>query len=420
VDSTSNLLQTLSNPTSSVNPNSFSSQGFRHFMLKEIYQQPEVIQACLTQYLGGQESEIRNQKDFRLQIADFGLKPPDSRQSPIANRQSPIPSSIPHPVNEIHIIASGTSRHAGLVAQFWLEQLAKIPTRVRSGSEFVEAPLPLTTHTLTLGITQSGETADTLQALELEKQRRSGLSAAYQSCLLGITNHPASSLAQQVDVVMATLAGTEVGVAATKTFTTQLLVLFLLTLDLANHRRAMQHDRIQDFLNALNQLPAKIQQVFQQNSLIQTLAQQFVEAQSCVLLGRGISRAIALEGALKLKETTYLHAEGYAAGEFMHGPIALLDERVPVIAIAPAGTYPAIFSNVQKAKSHGSPVIGIVAADNAAETAGVFDTQIVVPAVDEVLSPILTVIPLQLLAYHIAVLRGLDVDRPRNITKTLV
>ncbi len=364
-------------------------------MLQEIQQQPEVIHTCLTTYLG--ESAACFLPPVLMALRD----------------------RLPVPLQEIHIIASGTSRHAGLVAQFWFEQLAGIPTRIRSGSAFLEAPFPLTPHTLTIGVTQSGETADTLQALALDQQRRAGRSPELQACLVGITNHANSSLAQQVDVLLPTLAGLEVGVAATKTFTSQLVVFYLVALMLAEQR--LERDRFTPALTALQQLPTQVQQVLQQAPAIQSLATQWRDASHCILLGRGINRAIALEGALKLKETTYLHAEGYAAGEFMHGPIALLDERVPVIAIAPAGkTQAALLTNVQKAKSHGAPVIGIVTRDNANATERLFDTQIVLPAIDEILSPLLTVIPLQLLAYYIAVLRGLNVDRPRNITKTLV
>lgn len=257
-------------------------------------------------------------------------------------------------------------------------------------------------------------------ALQLERNRRSGETAALQPRLLGVTNQPASSLAKQVDYVLPTLAGAEIGVAATKTFVNQLVVFACVTLELAYERGAIADDVLQRHLAQLHQLPIKIEQVLEQEGVIKDLAHRLVAAQHCIVLGHGVNWAIALEGALKLKETTYLHAEGYAAGEFMHGPIALLDASIPVIAIAPAGSpYPAMLPTLRKAKSHGAPMIGIVTANNASETADLFDPAIVLPAIDELLSPILTVIPLQLLAYHIAVQRGLDVDRPRNITKTL-
>lgn len=394
VDSTSNPMFPLpfSFPPQATPP---AKQEFAHFMLKEIYQQPEVIQTCLTTY--GNEGK---QQDYST-LLNLNLPP---ELTPIA---------------QIHLIASGTSRHAGLVAQVWLEQIAGIPTRVDSGSEFQVAPLPLTANTLTIGITQSGETADTMQALEFERQRHSEQNLPWRS--LGITNQATSSLAKQVDAVLPTLAGTEIGVAATKTFTTQLVVFFLLTLELAWQRQTISRDRLAHLLTALPKLPNQVQQILQQEAVIQALARRVGAAQHCIILGRGVNRAIALEAALKLKETSYLHAEGYSAGEFMHGPIALLDQTIPVIAIAPAGAiHAAMLENVRKVRSHGAPVIGIVTADIASATVDLFDAQVVLPPVDEVLSPILTVIPLQLLAYHIAVQRGLDVDRPRNITKTLV
>ncbi|MGQ9872102.1 isomerizing glutamine--fructose-6-phosphate transaminase [Leptodesmis sp.] len=364
------------------------SSNWPHCMLQEIYQQPEVVAKCLERYGG-------------VGIRDW--------QARIGEQES-----------EIHILACGSSRHAGLVAQYWLEQLAGIPTRVRSASEFQEAPWPLTPNTLTIAVTQSGETADTLAALRLEKVRRAQSGHIQQSSWLGITNQPGSTLTQEVDHTLLTLAGSEIGVAATKTFTAQLVVFFCLTLDLAVQRRAIIEENLSQLLVALRQVPALMQQVLEQEKTIQDLAQQLVAAEHCILLGRGVNRAIALEGALKLKETTYLHAEGYSGGEFLHGPIALLDARVPVVTIVPNDSSSEVMlATVEKAKAHGSPAIGLVSQNLAAQTTSLFDSQIILPDLDYRLSPLLMVIPLQLLAYHIAVLRGLDVDRPRNITKTL-
>ena len=374
---------------------------FPHFMLAEIHQQPAAIRTCLDAYVDG---------NALFPQTAIALSCPASRQA----------VGLFSPLNEIHILASGSSRHAGLVAQVWLEQLAGIPTRVRAGSEFSENPLPMTAQTVTIAVTQSGETADTLAALALDQARRSQQAAAYQGRSLGITNHPDSSLGSSVDVVIPTLAGTEIGIAATKTFTTQLLVFYLLALGLAAQRQRIDRDRAYQALTALRQLPAQMQQVIQQAETIQAIATQLHPAQHCIVLGRGINRAIALEGALKLKETTYLHAEGYDAGEFLHGPIALLDERVPVIAIAPSGTDPdPLLTTLQKAKSHGSPIIGILTSDQAPDWMDLCDATILLPPVDSDLSPLLTVLPLQLLAYYLAVHRGLDVDRPRHLTKTL-
>jgi glucosamine--fructose-6-phosphate aminotransferase (isomerizing) len=212
-----------------------------------------------------------------------------------------------------------------------------------------------------------------------------------------------------------------VGVAATKTFTAQLAVFLCLALSLAQQRQSLSELRWQALVTALQQIPPSMQQVLEQSERVQALAQALVSAQHCILLGQGVNQAIALEGALKLKETTYLHAEGYAGGEFLHGPIALLDNKVPVIAIAPnSSTVGKMLTTIEKARTHGSTVIGLVTQELVDQTEALFDHRIILPAIEPDLSPLLTVIPLQLLAYHLAVLRGLDVDRPRNITKTLI
>lgn len=361
-------------------------------MLKEIHEQPEAVQTCLAHYLPALSS-----------LSPSSLFP-----------------QFTAVVRNIHILACGTSYHAGLIAQYWIEQQTNISVRLRSGSEFQEAPLPMTANTLTIGITQSGETVDTLKALALDKQRRSAQSCDFQSQSLGITNQPASSLSQEVDSILPTLAGTEIGVAATKTFVNQLVVLYCLTLELSIRHQTLSPEKVQEQLVELSALPAKIREVLELEDHVRAIAQKLANQQHCIVLGRGVNRAIALEGALKLKETTYLHAEGYLAGEFMHGPVALLDENVPVIAIAPSGSsHAALIANLRQIKSHSAPIIGILTKENALETADLFEHTLILPAIADSLSPILTVIPLQLLAYHIAVQRGLNVDTPRNITKTL-
>lgn len=362
--------------------------GFPHYMLKEIHEQPQAVQTCLAHYF------------------DAALEP--------------LRSGFATNLSEVHILACGTSYHAGLVAQYWIEQLVGIPVRIRSGSEFQEAPLPITASTLTIGITQSGETTDTLAAIALDKQRRLAQASTFQPHLLGITNQPDSALSKLVDWTLPTLAGTEVGVAATKTFVNQLIVCFYLTLEMAHGCRSISPEKIQSYVTELSSIPTKIRAVLELATQIEHIAQELLNVQHCIVLGRGVNRAIALEGALKLKETCYLHAEGYSAGEFMHGPIALLDAHVPVIAIAPTdSTHAAMIANLRKIKSHGSPFIGILTDDAPPETANLFDHALILPAIAHPLSPILSVIPLQLLAYHVAVKRGLDVDKPRNITKTL-
>jgi glucosamine--fructose-6-phosphate aminotransferase (isomerizing) len=392
--------------TLSWNPVLVEKQGFRHFMLKEIYEQPGVVRTCLEAYLNN---------DWSLNSGDQTL--PQAFQSPI---QLGIPLSVYENLEQIQILACGTSWHASLVGKYLLEQLAGIPTMVQYASEFRYAPAPITANTLTIGVTQSGETADTLAALEMEQKRRSELLPQYQARLLGITNRPESSLGILVPNIIDTHAGIEIGVAATKTFVTQLIAFYCLALDLAWQRQTLPASRIEEIVVGLRQLPAQIELVLEsQERYIEELAHNFAETQDFIFLGRGINFPIALEGALKLKEISYIHAEGYPAGEMKHGPIALLDAKVPVVAIAmPGSVYEKVLSNAQEAKARDARLIGVTPI-NDPEAAETFDDLLPVPAVEELLSPILTVIPLQLLAYHIAARRGLDVDQPRNLAKSV-
>lgn len=380
------------------NPIMVEKQGFRHFMLKEIYEQPGVVRTCLEAYLTEEWHAESLTPPLNLNLAD----------------------DIYNHLEHIQILACGTSWHAGLVGKYLLEQLAGIPTTVQYASEFRYAPTPIMANTLTIGVTQSGETADTLAALETEKQRRAGLAKDYQAHLLGITNRPESTLAQMVDEVIDTRAGIEIGVAATKTFIAQLMGFYALALDLAYRRQTLSRDRIAEILEGLRQLPAQIELILEsQERYIEELAHEFVHTQDFIFIGRGINYPIALEGALKLKEISYIHAEGYPAGEMKHGPIALLDEEVPVVAIAmPGDVYEKVLSNAQEAKARDARLIGVTPMDEP-EAAETFDNLLPVPKVEELLSPILAVIPLQLLSYHIAARRGLDVDQPRNLAKSV-
>jgi glucosamine--fructose-6-phosphate aminotransferase (isomerizing) len=360
---------------------------FPHLMLKEIYEQPEVLQRCLSNYL-----------PLPAQIENFLTCPP----------------------TQIQILASGTSRHAGLVAQYWFEQICGIATRVRSASEFLAAPLPVAPHTLTLAITQSGETADTLAATRLQQER---LFPFKESCpVLGITNQSQSSLADVVDEVLPTLAGGERSVAATKTFSAQLAVLLCLVIHLAQQQKSLDAQHLHQITVEMRSLPRLIQTTLQpHDQSIQKMAASLVSSKNCIVLGQGVNRVIALEGALKLKETTYIHAEGYAAGEFLHGPLALVDETTPVIAIAlPDSAQSQVITIVQRIRSHGAPVIGITSSTSPVELTQMCDQLITLPTVNPFLSPFMTALPLQLLAYHTAVQKGLDVDKPRYITKTIV
>ncbi|MEG4342987.1 glutamine--fructose-6-phosphate transaminase (isomerizing) [Microcoleus sp. A003_D6] len=373
-------------------------QGFKHFMHKEIYEQPAVVRACLEAYL-------------------------DSDWQP-GNPRSPINLNLPEElcadVEQISILACGTSWHASLIGKYLLEQLANIPTAVQYASEYRYAPAPLTANTLTIGVTQSGETADTLAALGMEQQRRAGFTDKFRARMLGITNRTESSIAHMMPHVINTHAGIEVGVAATKTFVTQLMAFYFLALDLAHQRQTISSERLAEIIAGLRQLPAEIEKYLEiQEQYVEELSHQFTETQDFIFLGRGINFPIALEGALKLKEISYIHAEGYPAGEMKHGPIALLDAKVPVVAIAmPGSVYEKVLSNAQEAKARDARLIGVTPKHGAAE-ADIFDHILPVPLVDELLSPIVTVIPLQLLAYHIAARRGLDVDQPRNLAKSV-
>ncbi|MBD2120519.1 glutamine--fructose-6-phosphate transaminase (isomerizing) [Trichocoleus sp. FACHB-262] len=380
------------------NPVMVEKQGFKHFMLKEIYEQPGVVRACLEAYLDTSWS-------------------PESATSPIKLNLAP---ELYSDLKQVQIVACGTSWHASLVGKYLIEQLAGIPTMVQYASEFRYAPSPLTPNTVTIGVTQSGETADTLAALEMEKQRRAGQSPRFEARLLGITNRPESSLGHMVPQVIDTHAGIEIGVAATKTFVAQLMAFYALALDLAYHQQTLSATRLEQILLGLRQLPAQIELILEsQERYIEELAHDFAETQDFIFLGRGINFPIALEGALKLKEISYIHAEGYPAGEMKHGPIALLDAKVPVVAIATPGlVYEKVLSNAQEAKARDARLIGVTPLE-ASESAEIFDDLLPVPVVEELLSPILAVIPLQLLAYHIAARRGLDVDQPRNLAKSV-
>ncbi|MGB3294846.1 MAG: glutamine--fructose-6-phosphate transaminase (isomerizing) [Phormidesmis sp.] len=381
------------------NPISVEKQGFKHYMLKEIFEQPAVVRTCLKTY-----------------VKDTG-NPAETDQSPVSLG---LPLELLAGVEQIQILACGTSWHASLVGKHLLEQLAGIPTVVHYASEFRYAPSPLRPHTLTIGVTQSGETADTLAALDMEQERRRNrLDSAFAPRMLGITNRSESSLARLVPHIIDTLAGIEIGVAATKTFIGQLMAFYVLGIALAHQRQAVSAESLESLLAGLQQLPVQMDQLLEQTALVEDLAHNFVNTRDVIYIGRGINFPIALEGALKLKEISYIHAEGYPAGEMKHGPIALLDAKVPVVAIAmPGAVYDKVLSNAQEAKARDAQLVGIVSCEDA-EAAETFDFLLSVPAISEFLSPVLSVIPLQLLAYYIAAHRGLDVDQPRNLAKSV-
>ncbi|MEI6381234.1 MAG: glutamine--fructose-6-phosphate transaminase (isomerizing) [Cyanobacteriota bacterium ELA615] len=379
---------------------SVEKHGFRHFMLKEIHEQPNVVRSCLDAYL---QENWHPQKDADISPINLGLSP-----------------GFCDNLEQVQILSCGTSWHASLIGKYLIEQLAGIPTLVQYASEFRYAPSPARANTLTIGVTQSGETADTIAALETEKHRRASLAKPYHARLLGITNRPESTLAHLVDQIINTQAGIEVGVAATKSFIAQLMGFYLLALDLSYQRKTLSLEKIAAYIDGLRQLPAQIELILdKQSKAIEELAHEFNNTQDFIFIGRGINFPIALEGSLKLKEISYIHAEGYPAGELKHGPIALLDEKVPVVAIAVPGiVYEKVLSNSQEAKARDSRLLGVINFEDQ-EASRLFDDCLYIPKVDEILSPVLTVIPLQLLSYHIAARRGLDVDQPRNLAKSV-
>ena len=373
-------------------------RSFRHFMHKEIHEQPETAALWVARHL------------------------PESGEALVA---LPLDEELYAGVERIQILACGTSRHAAQVGAYLLEQLAGIPTAVFYASEFRYAPPPLVPHTLTIGVTQSGETADTLAALVMEQERRQRVAdPAFAPTLLGITNRPESSLSRLVPHILDIGAGIEVGVAATKTFLAQLLAFYGLAVAFAERRThrsdggARTPAELRALVEELRALPAVLQQlVTDHDQRCAELAHLFADTQDVIFLGRGINYPIAMEGALKLKEISYIHAEGYPAGEMKHGPIALLDARVPVVSIAVPGTvFDKVLSNAQEAKARDAQLIGVAPACPDTE---IFDLLLPLPQVDELLSPLLTVIPMQLLSYHIAAHRGLDVDQPRNLAKSV-
>tara|TARA_Y100001968_G_scaffold226184_1_gene208963 strand:- start:1898 stop:3799 length:1902 start_codon:yes stop_codon:yes gene_type:complete len=374
--------------------NAVDKRNFRHFMLKEIHEQPETVELWLSRHL---PQDLSSEASVVLPFAD----------------------SFYESIDQIQILACGTSRHASMVGAYLLEQFAGIPTSVFYASEFRYSAPPLSSNTLTIGVTQSGETADTLAALSMEEKRREKYGdPAFLSRQLGITNRPESSLSRQVSNVLDIGAGIEIGVAATKTFLGQLLAFYSLAIAFAVRKETRSHDEIKALIQELRNIPNQIRNLLTtHNQIAESLAPRFSETRDVIFIGRGINYPIALEGALKLKEISYIHAEGYPAGEMKHGPIALLDRRVPVVSIAtPGSVFEKVLSNAQEAKARDAELIGIAPKEIDTE---IFDYLLPIPNVSEWVSPLLTIIPMQLFSYHIAAHRGLDVDQPRNLAKSV-
>ncbi|MDH2433078.1 glutamine--fructose-6-phosphate transaminase (isomerizing) [Pokkaliibacter sp. MBI-7] len=358
---------------------------YKHYMLKEIFEQPGVIQATLNGRVGKGEINTQLFGDSARQLMDS--------------------------VQAVQIIACGTSYHAGMVARYWIEELAGIPCQVEIASEYRYRKTITLPNTLFVTISQSGETADTLAALRVARER--GALAS-----LAICNVPGSSLVRESDLCLMTQAGPEIGVASTKAFTTQLSALMVLTLSLAK-TRGLDSTLEAELTDALTTLPAKVEEVLALSQRVEQLATHFADKQHSLFLGRGALYPIALEGALKLKEISYIHAEAYPAGELKHGPLALVDSDMPVITVAPGNELlEKLKSNMQEVRARGGELY--VFAD---QHAGIEDQEgyhiLHLPKIHPLLEPILYTVPLQLLSYYVAVIRGTDVDQPRNLAKSV-
>ncbi len=360
--------------------------GFRHFMQKEIHEQAAAVARTL-------EERIANGKVMDAAFGPGAVKVLDATRG-------------------VHIVACGTSYHAGLVARYWIEQLCRLPCTVEIASEYRYRSPVVPPNTLFIAISQSGETADTLAALRAAKE------LGYESTLC-ICNVPESSMVRESELVMMTRAGPEIGVASTKAFTTQLAALALLTVALAR-RNGLEKEQERALVAQLGELPGLIEQVLSLDSAIEALAEHFVDKHHALFLGRGVQNPVAMEGALKLKEISYIHAEAYAAGELKHGPLALVDEDMPVVAVAPDNELlEKLKSNLQEVRARGGQLY--VFADprvQFGDRVGIHTMRM--PAlIQDFQAPILYTIPLQLLAYHVAVLKGTDVDQPRNLAKSV-
>lgn len=368
------------------NPVMAEKAGYKHFMLKEIYEQPRAVIDTFRSALdlGKEQVCLPDLQMSKQQIAD---------------------------IEKVFLIACGTSYHAGLTARYMIENMCRIPVEVDLASEFRYRTPLMTNRTLLMVISQSGETADTRAALQ-EGLDKGALCRA-------IVNVVGSTLARMSSGVIYTHAGPEIGVASTKAFTTQLVALYLLSLHLAYSLGRMPQEELTIHVRELLEIPGKMEAVLSGCAKVENWARQYMHAKDFLYLARGILYPIALEGALKLKEISYIHAEGYAAGEMKHGPIALIDEDMPVVVLMQRGPlYEKILSNVQEVKARGGQIIALIERESDAKVGGEED-QLVLPEVSPWLSPLLFTLPLQLLAYHIAALRGTDVDQPRNLAKSV-
>ena len=360
--------------------------GYDHFMLKEIYEQPSVIKDT---YRGRLHAN-----DGLIQMAGV-----EDNLEKFLN------------ADRIIIVACGTSWHAGLVAEYIFEEFARIPVEVEYASEFRYRNPIINSKDVVIAISQSGETADTMAAIKLAKEKG--------AFVFGVCNVVGSSISRETHAGAYTHAGPEIGVASTKAFTTQITVLTMIALRLAKAKGTLSHSVFHSYLQELEIIPDKVREALETNDRAKEIAAVFKDAPNCLYLGRGYNFPVALEGALKLKEISYIHAEGYPAAEMKHGPIALIDEQMPVFVIAPKqGHYDKIVSNIQEIKSRSGKIIAVVTKGDT-QVRELADYIIEIPETSDALSPLITTIPLQLLSYHIAVMRGCNVDQPRNLAKSV-
>jgi len=360
--------------------------GYDHFMLKEIFEQPQTIYDCLRGRLDAVAGTIT--MSGIQQYADQIIN-----------------------ANRIVMIACGTSWHAGLVAEYIFEELCRINVEVEYASEFRYRNPVINKGDVIICISQSGETADTLVAIETAK--------AKGAIILGVVNVVGSSIARVSHGGAYTHAGPEIGVASTKAFTAQLAVLTMIALKIANDKGTIDKKRYMHLLNELNEIPHKVTKVLEQKDHIKSLAEKYKNATDALYLGRGYNFPVALEGALKLKEISYIHAEGYPAAEMKHGPIALVDENLPVVFVATRDSYhEKVVSNMQEIKARKGKLIAVTT-EGDDSTASICNDVMIVPEADEIVAPMLSVVPLQLFAYYIGVAKGYDVDKPRNLAKSV-
>ena len=360
--------------------------GYEHFMLKEIYEQPRSIADSMRGRFDSRNGTLKlgGLREFETKIVN---------------------------AKRIIIIACGTSWHAGMVAEYLIEDLARIPVEVEYASEFRYRNPVIYEDDVVIAISQSGETADTLAAIEMAKSKG--------ATIFGVCNVVGSSIPRATHAGSYTHAGPEIGVASTKAFTAQVTVLTLLALQIAHKRGSIAESRFRQILNELEAIPQKVEKALQSNDKILAIAQEYKNARNFLYLGRGYGFPVALEGALKLKEISYIHAEGYPAAEMKHGPIALIDAEMPVVVIATKhGSYEKVVSNIQEVRARKGKIIAIVT-EGDTQVKELADYVIEIPETDEILVPLVSVVPLQLLAYHIAVLRGCNVDQPRNLAKSV-